>query len=397
MVGLSRLRILPMMNARLLRLVSWIVGASTPVAALAPYLFDGIPTSAGRSMPWLLGASALALELWARRAEAPTATEELLRDRRPCVVYLRSFGSDRAERRLQVLALLGRTIDDTSEQVLVRELQRVGPVVALGRPGERLPELGAARMQVSNSRWESTVLELMGQCGYVLLRGGKTPGLTWEVRQAVERLRPTQLLLWFPAQLADGSYAAFRAWAGLLFPRGLPENEPRSTFVAFDRDWQPRETSLDDWVAAHEVARPAGGPATAAAKPGSHVPGKLARTVVITWMACLLVFGAITLWQYRADGECTARPELVGTWQDEQGVLWHFESTGTVRMAVAQLGSSEAARWCFDGKDLHILFEEQSQGRQYGLRMPVTSVRDGRIEFVDRDGNPRPFVRQPRN
>ena len=43
------------------------------------------------------------------------------------------------------------------EQELAALLQSVGPVIGIGQPGETLPDLGAARMYVSDDAWRATV------------------------------------------------------------------------------------------------------------------------------------------------------------------------------------------------------------------------------------------------
>ena len=45
----------------------------------------------------------------------------------------------------------------TPEQELADILEHVGPVVAVGKPGEPLPELGAARLYVSHDEWQGKV------------------------------------------------------------------------------------------------------------------------------------------------------------------------------------------------------------------------------------------------
>ena len=69
------------------------------------------------------------------------------------------------------------------EQELAFILQRVGPVVAIGKPGERLPELGAARIYVSHESWQQTVLEMLERSSLVLARVGASPGVLWELDQ----------------------------------------------------------------------------------------------------------------------------------------------------------------------------------------------------------------------
>jgi hypothetical protein len=134
-----------------------------------------------------------------RRRSAPAAIDVLRRDPSPSVVYLRSFRDDgrRLEERAlhelgnALFSIIGRTV----EQRLAAILRRVGPVVAIGRPGEDLPEEGAARMYVAESDWRDVVLDLLSRARMVILQVGDTAGLRWEIVTVGQSMRPEQVLL----------------------------------------------------------------------------------------------------------------------------------------------------------------------------------------------------------
>jgi hypothetical protein len=150
---------------------------------------------------WHVGAALLALALFiylARssillfrsswRFEVPSATETLAVDRRAPVLYLRSFAVD-DELHVEVnwyARLLNRlryTDAVSPEQELAWTLARVGPVLAIGRPGERWPPLGATRIQVVGNDWQQTVRRRIEEAAVVCVRAGNTAGLLWELEQ----------------------------------------------------------------------------------------------------------------------------------------------------------------------------------------------------------------------
>jgi len=92
----------------------------------------------------------------------------VLSGRQP-VVYLRSFSDDRPAARLNG----GRT----EEEHLAAVLEPVGPFVAVGRPGEPLPELGARRMYLKDAEWKDVVERLIRSAKLVVIRTGNGPGL----------------------------------------------------------------------------------------------------------------------------------------------------------------------------------------------------------------------------
>jgi hypothetical protein len=182
---------------------------------LVPAVLYGMPTSeasteaalaeGGWDVAFSLGGTALGLVAWrmwrrAQRNEAPDAAEAMAADPRPPVLYLRSFqddgvpvlddgGSTLTRRFMALLA------PQTPEQELAIILSKVGPVVAIGKPGEPLPELGAARLYVDDSRWQAEVATLMRRAALVVVRVGASPGVLWEIDQALEVIPRQRLVL----------------------------------------------------------------------------------------------------------------------------------------------------------------------------------------------------------
>jgi len=114
------------------------------------------------------------------RHEARTAEEVLAADPRKPVLYLRSFTVDdqlllSAPGRWAWLArLFTYTATVGPEQELAFIMERVGPVVAIGKPGERLPELGAARRYAGDDEWRQVVGNFMDDSALVVIRAGET-------------------------------------------------------------------------------------------------------------------------------------------------------------------------------------------------------------------------------
>jgi len=114
-------------------------------------------------------------------------------DRRPPVVYLRSFDDDYAV--------------SIEEEILADILDEVGPFVAIGRPEDKLPPLGASRKYLPDGPWKPHVLNLLNRASLVVLLAGKTEGLAWEMAQCRRRLDPKQLVV-----LVQRDRAAYEAF-----------------------------------------------------------------------------------------------------------------------------------------------------------------------------------------
>jgi hypothetical protein len=202
-----------------------------------------------------------ALLQFARQLAARDAIDAMLADRRPPVLYLRSFQDDPVAAEVphrEIGSWFGAA--DTEEEQLAQVLSQIGPVVAIGKPGDLLPQLGASRMYVEDDEWQSTVRMLMAVSRLVVLRAKRTDGLFWEVEQAARRLRPEQILFLVPLDL---DYEAFRRAAGHWFPRGLPAAGPPAArmgslrgFIYFQSDWQAHYLPPARFLFRHRLRQP---------------------------------------------------------------------------------------------------------------------------------------------
>jgi hypothetical protein len=212
----------------------------------------------------------------ARRLGSVDARRLMLRDPRPPVLYLRSFGDDRL--RLWT-ATLGRpslverfTLRrfDRFEEVLVRYLSRYGPVIAVNPPGTRLAPLGAARETIDSADWQSVVTSRMAQSALIVFLAPPsrvTEGLQWELRAVAEHGQWDKALVVVPPVPAEQLQARWRAFgagrAGLWpFTVAGPVADPRALILAF-RYGRWNVITADrrtEWSYAAALDRALGGP-----------------------------------------------------------------------------------------------------------------------------------------
>jgi hypothetical protein len=157
------------------------------VAALLVAVATGIGLLAGLAfLPFALVGSRLVQR--ARRTLVLRSAEVRDRDPRPPVLFVRSFGDDLLELKPK-FEYFGRLFRKrlTLEEFVVGRLTTLGPVVAIGKPGEALSPLGAAREYVHGAGWQERVGSLLGECSWVVAILGGGEGLEWEYRQIVQR------------------------------------------------------------------------------------------------------------------------------------------------------------------------------------------------------------------
>ncbi len=164
---------------------------------------------------------------------APNARELLARDTRPPVVYLRTFDADARAASTALLMSIAPSglVGTTAERVLCEFLGAVGPVVAVGKPGDALPELGAARLYAAHDAWQDEVVELIGQASLVIVRAGHSAGILWEL-ELVFRCVPFDRIVMLIPQVRGFDYGLFVAQFAEVTHLALPPL-PRTSIGIF--------------------------------------------------------------------------------------------------------------------------------------------------------------------
>ena len=187
-----------------------------------------------------------------RQYRAQATAHDIFRDSKPDVLYLRAFQADSS-----VLSYVGwsfllpRLLAGviTEEEQLRDVLRPFGDLVAIGRPGEKLPTPGAARLYASDAEWQSVVSDQMRSAALVVIRAGRGRGLLWELKQAFANLDPTKLLVLI-LKMKRKDYAAFREEMSKMLGVSLPVFDGFlrfgrvSGFVRFAADWTPEMLRL---------------------------------------------------------------------------------------------------------------------------------------------------------
>ncbi|SOD73535.1 hypothetical protein SAMN05892883_2826 [Jatrophihabitans sp. GAS493] len=125
----------------------------------------------------------------ARPLRRRSAEQVMQRDQRKQLLYLRSFRDDRVSMptHFSLFNPLSYVFDwnrvEPYEEFLARALWRNGPVLAVGRPGERRAPLGAARVYYPDEAWQSAVTNLIQSSELLVVTMGRTAGLSWELAQ----------------------------------------------------------------------------------------------------------------------------------------------------------------------------------------------------------------------
>jgi hypothetical protein len=188
----------------------------------------------------------------ARRLGSVEARRLMLRDSRPAVLYLRSFGDDGLK---LWTATLGRPSFverftprrfDAFEEVLARHLSFAGPVIALNAPGTGLAPLGAARETIDSADWRSTIATWMDKSALIVCVAPPehvTQGLLWELETLSVRRQWAKTLIVVPPvrpENLERRWKTFLDATGKLWPSTMrpPAHDPHALVLAFrDNAW----------------------------------------------------------------------------------------------------------------------------------------------------------------
>jgi uncharacterized RDD family membrane protein YckC len=168
-----------------------------------------------------------------------TFEEAVVGDPRPPVLLLRSFKDDERhmlQRSLRSPAglIFGPMV--SLEEALAGRLEESGPVVAIGKPGEKARPLGAVRHYVRGNDWQHDVLRLLEAAQAVVVILGRTRGLQWELQQICRPENRCRTVLVLPPDAAGmaSRWKFFLDDARKAGMHCLPEElEPRCAMVTF--------------------------------------------------------------------------------------------------------------------------------------------------------------------
>lgn len=150
-----------------------------------------------------LGSAQLAL-MRARKLLQPSATALLAQDKRRKILLLRSFKDDEIICYKRFKTPIGEVVMARRfEQGIAGPLGAYGPVIAIGKPGEEMPQIGAARTYLSEADWQPTVLRWMGEALALVMIVGDTEWIRWELDRILELRRDRHLLLLLPPAKGD--------------------------------------------------------------------------------------------------------------------------------------------------------------------------------------------------
>jgi Sel1 repeat len=199
------------------------------------FLLPGISGALGA----IIGLAIIWVSMWIRRWVARKALEnipptEVLKP----TVYLRGFKDDSAY--TQTPTIWSAT---TVEESLIQGLLTGGrSVVALGKPGEKLPPLGAQRFYVPDDEWQQVIGTWIDRSFAIVMVATDTMATLWEKEQIFLRGAFDRFLILFAGSLDYD--IRVRTQKG-LFIRMLSKGEKPLPTIAWQSPTSPESITFD--------------------------------------------------------------------------------------------------------------------------------------------------------
>jgi hypothetical protein len=180
----------------------------------------------------LLTVPGFVLLFFSRSFFAPSAEEVLHDDGRAPILLLRSFRDDHG---FDVMEASRAFFDFSLEARLSSHFEKFGPFVAVSSPRQKITEIGAARLRLSDSEWQERVHAWMGAAQAIIYIAGITHWALWELKEVVTRGYAEKLIVVFPevrgsakypAAVTERLHAVKGAFAGTAWGHGLANPGP---------------------------------------------------------------------------------------------------------------------------------------------------------------------------
>jgi hypothetical protein len=188
-----------------------------------------------------------------RSLMTPDAAALLQHDHRPPVIYLRPFeedlrqisGDPEGERIGGIGVKHAPHWRASREEEIAPSLRSVGPFIAVGKPGDRLAPLGAARLYLRDEEWHEKVAKLVSAAAAVIIQPEASPGAKWELGIVARAVDPRRVLMLVPNPTTRPSgYKRIQTLANNILGVTLPDVASADAFI-FDAQGTPVPLLLD--------------------------------------------------------------------------------------------------------------------------------------------------------
>lgn len=145
---------------------------------------------------------------------------------------------------IRIIRLFFNKGADTSEEIISAYFSKLGNVIAIGQPGQRLLTPGAKRIYVEDDDWQTEVLDYLTRSQIIIIQPGISAGVRWEIIKTFELVPPERILLsmvcfWRRPNTFENFLLTLPENLRQKIPREIPFLD-RPSFLYFEKEGTPR-------------------------------------------------------------------------------------------------------------------------------------------------------------
>lgn len=165
--------------------------------------------------------------------------DELLNSSDEFFLYLRSFEDDGESRSLPTSMFTLALKDFMTYEEEIAKIFKGSNLIAVGKPNEKVPQLGAKRIYISDETWKEKVSTLADQAKIIIIKPSFSDGLDWEINLLMKKKLMSKTIFYLHFKNEDDSiaqkfyYNKFKKLFSEKFDIDLQDYSPKARFGYF--------------------------------------------------------------------------------------------------------------------------------------------------------------------
>lgn len=166
---------------------------------------------------------------------------DVIESNKKFVLFLRSFEDDGKSKEMPISLFTLSVQHPTFEEQIAKDFKNFN-LIAVGRPEEELPELGANRLYIANELWKEQVTLLINKASFIIVKPSFSDGLNWELDTIIKKGVLSKVIIFHlfkdspNKKLQKFYYNKFEKMMSKMFSVKLQSYLPNTIYSYFQKD-----------------------------------------------------------------------------------------------------------------------------------------------------------------
>ncbi len=168
--------------------------------------------------------------------------EDIMHSEEPFILFLRAFDDDSRGRATPVSLFTLNVQQLASFEEEISSEVKPHKFIAVGKPQEEFPELGAFRMYVDHDSWKDQVFQLIKKAHLIIIKPSFSEGLNWEINTVLKNGFIAKLVFYhlfgdvIDKKVQHFYYKKFKKNMTEAYDLELQKFEPKARYSYFSED-----------------------------------------------------------------------------------------------------------------------------------------------------------------